>query len=160
MNGSPNWKANKTVQSMAEALLGWVGDGREYGALSFAFGAPISMDFALVVLLAVCVGTAIFVWHSLAALAQPWRGLLALLRAFVLTLVIFLLFDPQLLARHREPGRHFVLLVFDDSQSMQVRGSDGLSRAERVLAQYEESQLAASIAKTHQVVRFRFGAGA
>lgn len=160
MNGSPNWKANKTVQSMAEALLGWVGDGREYGALSFAFGAPLTTAFALVVLLAVCVATATFVWHSLAVLAQPWRGLLALLRALVLTWVIFLLFDPQLLARHREPGRHFVLLVFDDSQSMQVRGSDGLSRAERVLSQYEESQLAASLTKTHQVVHFRFGAGA
>lgn len=144
---------------MAEALLSWVGDGREYGALSFAFGASISTAFALVIVLAVFVGAAAFSWHGAAAIAQPWRGVLALLRAAVLALVTFLVFDPQLLARHREPGRHFVLLVFDDSQSMQVRGSDGLSRAERMLAQYEESQLAKTIAQTHRVVHFRFGAG-
>ncbi len=148
------------MQRMAEVLLNWVGDGREYGALSFAFGIPTSAAVALLVLLVVWVGAAAYGWYSLAALAQPWRALLALVRATVLALVLFLLCDPQLLARHRELGRHFVLLLFDDSQSMQVRGRDGLTRAERMLAHYEESQLAAILEQTHRVVRFRFGAGA
>lgn len=147
------------VEAIAAAFLGWVGDGREYGGLSFAFAIPVSTPLVFLALLVVFGAVALYGWRSLAVLAQPWRLVLALLRAGVLTLVLFLVCDPLLLAHHKERGRHFVLLLFDDSQSMQVRGRDGLSRAERLLEQYEQSQLAATLEETHRVVRFRFGAG-
>jgi uncharacterized membrane protein len=147
------------MNSLAQALLEWVGDGREYGALSLAFGVAVSTPLVLLALLVLFAVVALYGWYSLSSLPQPWRSLLALLRAAVFALVAFLVCDPQLLARHRELGRHFVLLLFDDSQSMQVRGRDGQSRAERLLMQYEQTQLGAIIGQTHQVARFRFGAG-
>ena len=50
------------------------------------------------------------------------------LRAVALTLVLFLLLGPALVAQRLEPGTHFVPVLFDDSRSMTVPEYDGQAR--------------------------------
>ena len=83
--------------------------------------------------------------------------MLAVLRAGALTLVLFLLLDPLLVGRRYLPGKHFVLVLFDDSRSMGVPGGDGKTRGERLLEAYTASGFEGALREIHQVVLFRFG---
>ena len=79
------------------------------------------------------------------------------LRAVALTLVLFLLLGPALVAQRLEPGTHFVPVLFDDSRSMTVPEYDGQARAERFVKVYQSSDFERVLTQSHQVARFRFG---
>ena len=88
---------------------------------------------------------------------NPKRRTLVILRALALTLALFLLLGPTLVARRLEPGTHFVPILFDDSRSMTVPEGDGKTRGVRLVDAYEASRFERTLMQTHQVAQFRFG---
>lgn len=117
------------------------------------FVLDVAWPVALVLLGVVFCASVLF-WHRRrSALSKALIGL----RAVALTLVLFLLLGPALVARKLEPGTHFVPVLFDDSRSMTVPEYDGQARAERFVQVYQGSDFERVLMQSHQVARFRFG---
>ena len=64
-------------------------------------------------------------------------------RVVALTLVLFLLLGPALVARKLEPGTHFVPVLYDDSRSMTIPENGRETRAERFVQVYQGSDFEA-----------------
>ena len=106
------------------------------------------------VLLGVAFCASAWFWHRrLPAFPKALIGV----RVVALVLVLFLAMGPTLVARRLEPGTHFVPVLFDDSRSMSVSEYGDQTRAERFVQAYRASGFEDALARTHRVVRFRFG---
>ena len=106
------------------------------------------------VLLGVAFCASAWFWHRrLPAFPKALIGV----RVVALVLVLFLALGPTLVARRLEPGTHFVPVLFDDSRSMSVSEYGDQTRAERFVQAYRASGFEDALARTHRVVRFRFG---
>ena len=142
---------------MDDILMRLFTTGEGYSALALAFNAPFSHLTILIDLLLVGLGALAYWWWRLHTIPPGRRLVLIGLRIGALLLVLFMLFDPVLIARRFEPGRHFVLLLFDDSRSMGIPGPDGLSRGQRLRNAYADVDFARALRRSHQVASFRFG---
>jgi hypothetical protein len=143
---------------MSGTFLHWLSNAtdRTYEIVSFTFNTSLGIPAAL--LLTLVAAAAVWYWRvHLVALQPRHRRLLIALRAAALVLLLLLLFDPVLLARRLEPGEQFVLVLFDDSRSMQVVGTDGQTRGQRLLEAYADSRFEERLRQSHQVALFRFG---
>ena len=138
-------------------LLGAGERGESHGHLTLAWGVDLAWLEGLALLAAVGAAGAWFWWRRLDRLPRRWRLGLTLLRAGTMIVLLGLALDPALVGQRHRPGRNFVLVVGDDSQSMQVPGSDGLSRGERVRAAYRAAHLEQRLGRDYQVALFAFG---
>ena len=126
------------------------------------FGFNVALSTGTVAL--VLVGTGIVVaglyWVRLARLTTRPRTILVLLRTAAIVLVLFLALDPMLIAQRVRPGEQFVLLLFDDSQSMRIASVEGQTRGERLVERYRKAADAfeGALKRKHQVARYRIGA--
>ncbi len=138
---------------MTDWLLHLLAGDRAVAYRDVRFVLDVAWPVALVLLGVVfCAGVGF--WHRRRpALSKVLIGL----RALALTLVLFLLLGPALVARKLEPGTHFVPVLFDDSRSMTVSENGGQTRAERFVEAYQASDFERVLTQSHQVARFRFG---
>lgn len=127
----------------------------------FGFDVPIHPYLCLMLLIAMGAGMGLYYWPKLGATERRYRATLVALRVGVVMLVLFLLLDPAIVARKVKPGEQFVILLFDDSKSMRIRGEDGLSRGERLVNTYEAARedFEAKLSAKHQLARYRVGVG-
>ncbi|MCZ6633315.1 MAG: glutamine amidotransferase [bacterium] len=146
---------------MFETLLTWLPGGTDkvYQSVWFEFHVPFGLLAAISLLIFVFALGAVFWWSRLKQVRGWRRGGLTAMRVGGLALVLFLVLDPSLVGRRSEPGKHFVLVLVDDSKSMQVPGGDGRHRGERFLDAYTamDSRFEETLRQSHQVVLFRFG---
>ena len=138
---------------MTDWLLHLLAGDRAVAYRDVRFALDVAWPVALVLLGVVfCAGVGF--WHRRRpALSKVLIGL----RALALTLVLFLLLGPALVAQRLEPGTHFVPVLFDDSRSMTVSENGGQTRAERFVEAYQASDFERVLTQSHQVARFRFG---
>ena len=75
-------------------------------------------------------------------------------------LLVFLLMDPCIVGQRIQPGEQTVVLLFDDSNSMQVRSRGGQSRGERLVGEYEQdkNEFEQALKQRFNVAKYRFGA--
>lgn len=88
------------------------------------------------------------------------RGWIAAsLRISAVLLLLFLLADPCVVGRYVTPSRQIVILLFDDSQSMQVHGAGNQPRGRHLLEAYRAAQPAFEtyLKDRFQLVRYSFG---
>lgn len=138
---------------MTDWLLHLLAGDRAVAYRDVRFALDVAWPVA-VVLLGVVFCASVGFWHRRRpALSKVLIGL----RAVALTLVLFLLLGPALVARKLEPGTHFVPVLYDDSRSMTVPEYDGQARAERFVKVYQASDFERVLKQSHQVARFRFG---
>ncbi len=138
---------------MTDWLLHLLAGDRAVAYRDVRFALDVAWPVALVLLGVVfCAGVG-FWYRRRPALSKVLIGL----RALALTLVLFLLLGPALVARKLEPGTHFVPVLFDDSRSMTVSENGGQTRAERFVEAYQASDFERVLTQSHQVARFRFG---
>ena len=138
---------------MTDWLLHLLAGDRAVAYRDVRFALDVAWPVALV-LLGIVFCASVGFWHRRRpALSKALIGL----RAVALTLVLFLLLGPALVAQRLEPGTHFVPVLFDDSRSMTVPEYDGQARAERFVQVYQGSDFERVLTQSHQVARFRFG---
>ena len=138
---------------MTDWLLHLLAGDRAVAYRDVRFALDVAGPVA-VVLLGIVFCASVGFWHRRRpALSKALIGL----RALALTLVLFLLLGPALVAQRLEPGTHFVPVLFDDSRSMTVPEYDGQARAERFVKVYQSSDFERVLTQSHQVARFRFG---
>ncbi|HOJ59846.1 MAG TPA: hypothetical protein PK878_06135 [bacterium] len=141
--------------------LDWLaGPGvNDLAAVHFEFNSPVGFETGLMLLLAAALGAGWYSWTRLSPLRRRPRWALSILRACVVLLALFLALDPCVTGSRIQPSDQYVLLLFDDSQSMRVEGAGGVSRGGRLLAiettVYKE--LTEALRKKYQVVQYRFG---
>jgi len=141
--------------------LDWLaGPGvNDLAAVHFDFNSPVGWRTGLFLLLATGLAAGWYSWTRLSPLRRRPRYALSLLRAGVVFTALFLALDPCVTGSRIQPSDQYVLLLFDDSQSMQVEGAGGVSRGGRLLAientAYKE--LTEALRKKYQVVQYRFG---
>ncbi len=128
-------------------------------ALHFEFASPIGTGFALLLILATGVGIGLFSWSRLGSLSRPMRLFLSLLRVAILALALFLVLDPRLVGERIKAAQNCVLLLFDDSKSMRVSGSDGRTRGDRLVEEYMANKLLFEdkLEARYIVASYRFG---
>ncbi len=148
---------------MLERLTEWLaGSGADdLTPTRFGFNAPLPWFACLLLIAAAGVGMAVYYWRRLDGLEKRLRVFLVCLRVAVIVLVLFIALDPSVVAERFRPGEQFVLLLFDDSQSMKIEGQSGQSRGERLLESYGavSAEFEGSLRRKHQVARYRLGAG-
>ena len=105
---------------MWSRFLSWLFGTPIHGGAQFQLDGPFQGGIAFLGLALALGLAALFWWWRLGPLNR--RALLVGLRTGTLGLTLFLLLDPVLLVHRFEPGQSFVLVLFDDSRSMQVSG--------------------------------------
>ena len=127
---------------MLERLAKWLAGGAadELEGLRFVFNVPFGQALAAALLLALGLCVAAFFWLKLTRLQPLARGLLIALRALAIVLALFLLLDPCITGKRVRRTDRAVLLLFDDSQSMQVAGPAGQTRGQRLQEHYAAVQ--------------------
>ncbi len=146
---------------MYEQLAKWFAgeEGEELASLAFEFNTPFGLLTSLLLIIAVGAGVAWFYAPKIHTLpSRSWWSVL-LLRAFVVMLLLYLLMDPSLIGQKISPGEQSILLLFDDSKSMQITGGQGKSRGQRLQEAYQETseEMLERLKKKYQVLTYRFG---
>ena len=127
-------------------------------SLRFQFNFPFSTGVGLLLLIALAAVAALLYWPRLGRLKGPARIVLVALRTLVLVLALFMFLDPCIVGDRVKAGEEYVVLLFDDSKSMQVIGADGLSRGDRLLAAYHDESTAfeEKLGGRFQLARYSF----
>lgn len=146
---------------MLELLTKWLGGDASGDLIPSHFGFNVALSTGMVVLLLAGAGVTVvgLYWFRLARLATGPRTALVFLRTIAIVLVLFLALDPMLIAQRVRPGEQFVLLLFDDSQSMRIASAEGQTRGERLVERYRDaaSEFEVILKRKHQVARYRVG---
>ena len=148
---------------MWDGLKEWFvpGDVDGLAAIRFEFNMPLGLALSLVLLAAAGLATFLLYRKGPERMPPMARLLLVALRISVFLLVLFMLLDPCIVGNRVRPGEHFVILLFDDSKSMQIAGKDGMSRSERFIDAYQSGEFSfeKELAERFQVVQYRLGNG-
>ncbi len=147
---------------MMQDLYEWLGGGqsRGLGSLQFDLSFPLGLGWALVFILIAGLAAAALYWPQLGRQPKQIQITLAALRALTVALILFLLIDPCVIGQRLQPGEQTVVLLFDDSMSMQVRDSNGESRSDRLLEAYDSASesFGQALKQRFNVAKYRFGA--
>ncbi|MGA1197831.1 MAG: glutamine amidotransferase, partial [Candidatus Latescibacterota bacterium] len=136
---------------MLDPLLTWLtGNRLSYQSIWFTFDQMANPVAIALLLLTFSAG--LFLWHK----RSGWG--VAAVRTSGLVLALFLILGPTLVMQRMSPGTHFVPILFDNSQSMLLDESSGITRGEQLKAVYAASSFEKALKQTHQVVPFQFGA--
>lgn len=148
---------------MLERMTQWLAGERAEDLVPsyFGFNAPFPVAVCLALIAGTVCAVALYYWRKLDGLATRTRVFLVATRVTFVTLVLFLALDPSIVAQRIKPGEQFVLLLFDDSESMRIVGEDGQSRGERLIAAYGAAAdpFEKALRRKHQIARYRLGAG-
>lgn len=127
--------------------------------VSFVFNVPLPLVLCVLLLLVAGIGTGVYYYRRLGKLSPFVRGLLVFMRVVVIVLVLALVLDPSIVAKHIRPGEQFVALLFDDSMSMRIGAEDGMSRGDRLVEQYTalHENFEETLKRKHQIVKYRLG---
>ncbi len=117
------------------------------------FGAPVFV-FALIALALVVLAVIVY-QRTLPPVGTPRRRLLATIRALVLVMILFLIFEPVLRWLDRSEQRAKILLLVDRSASMSI-ADNGIVRDSLVESFLRRSEFA-SLADQGQLRTFVFG---
>ncbi len=126
---------------------------------NFAFNLPFGPWFYIGLTVIALLLLFFYYYPRLELIKTSFRYGLFALRTFVLLLIFFLLLDPLIVGKLIEPADQYVILLFDDSKSMQIYGDDGLSRGQRLQQIYKQSStdFKERLQKKYKVARYRFG---
>ncbi|MDX9755075.1 MAG: hypothetical protein RBU29_14010 [bacterium] len=136
-------------------------DLADLSQLRFGFHLIAPLGLAVVVLFTAALLTSWFYWTRLHPLRPRIRGLLTGLRILLVLLLLFLCMDPGLTGNHILPGEQHLLLLFDDSQSMQITHSADQTRGQRLQTIYNQTRqgFAERLQRRFQLHTFAFGPG-
>lgn len=139
----------------------WMAGDRldDWTNIHFTFGVPFSNAVCAILLALAAVGVLFFAWPRLKSLRVPMQVVLSGLRAVAILIALFLCFDPCLVGDLIKPGDRYVALLYDNSQSMQVRGNLRQTRGERLAAACRSMQpgFEPSLQNKFHVIKYRFG---
>ncbi len=124
----------------------------------FAFGSPWPAMVVLGLVAALSI-PAVFTYTAARGDTTPTaRTVMACLRLGTIALLVFILFQPVLVLTSVVPQRNFVGILIDDSQSMQITGTDGVPRSDFVRRTFgaEGSELLARLSDKFALRFFRF----
>ncbi len=146
---------------MLEQLTSWLANDAA-GTLvpsHFSFGIGLPLILCLLVLALTALLTFVLYWRNLNTLPPAYRLLLVSMRTLAITLLLFLVMDPLIVAHRVRPGEQFVALLYDDSLSMRIAGQDGRTRATRLMETYATTgeSFENIVQQRHQLARFRIG---
>lgn len=146
---------------MLESLTRWLaGDGADdLVPSSIGFNVPLPFAACVLLIAALALGMAWYYWGRLGKVALAARVAMVALRTLAAALAIFLLLDPSIIANRIRPGEQFVVLLFDDSESMRIQGEDGVGRGERLVRAYAaaEQDFEGELKRKNQLARYRVG---
>ena len=127
--------------------------------VTFAFNVPIPFVVCVLFLIAAGVAVGMYYWRRLHKLSPIVRGLLVAMRVIVVVLVLGLILDPSIVAKHVRPGEQIVALLFDDSASMRIGAENGASRGNRLVDGYlaAQEEFEEVLKRKHQIVKYRLG---
>ncbi|MBZ0255842.1 VWA domain-containing protein, partial [bacterium] len=145
-----------------QGFFEWLSGGRSQGLESLQFGLsfPFGFGWALALLLACGAIASYLYWPQLHRQSKSLRIALVALRTGSVLLILLLLMDPCIIGQRIQPGEQTVVLLFDDSKSMQVHDMDGRSRAELLMQRYaqEKDQFEQALKQRFNLAKYRFGA--
>ena len=119
----PSWLAGKEAE---DAHL-----------LRFLFDAPMNLALCLAILILSGLAAFFFYRIGLKKLKPGIRRTLIALRVAAVVLVVFLLLRPTLIGFRSDPGRNYVLLLFDNSASMSLSDGGEKSRGRLLQEHYQ-----------------------
>lgn len=133
--------------------------GENLVASHWSFNSPVPPTVAILLLIVIPAVLAVWYWRRLTEVTAPVRVALTAMRVFAIALLLFLAFDPSIVARLVKPGEQFVILLFDDSRSMRIGGSEGRARGDRLVEAYSAAQedFENTLKQRHRVVKYRVG---
>jgi hypothetical protein len=136
--------------------------GEMLSDLRFDFGALASVWMGLLLVALAMVLTFWIYWPRLARLSRGIRFFVVALRCLVVALTLFMLLDPCMVGYRIRPGDNFVVMLFDDSKSLQVSDETGATRGAKMVETYATSgaELERQLRQKFQLVHYRFGDGA
>ena len=143
--------------SLKQWLAGQNASGLEQ--LHFEWGPGWGWAPALILPAAVALIIAWRYWPRLVHMPLGLRRLTVLLRALVIALVCFLLLEPRWVGFKNEPGSQYVLLLFDDSRSMNIQTDNRKTRGQLIKEAYRDQirTLREALGQRFQLAQYRFG---
>lgn len=125
------------------------------------FGWVGHWSVALVIVLLVILAGYLYYMRKVGALSGARRMAVLSTRLLILLIAVTLALDPRIVQTLPKAGEQVVLLLFDDSQSMQVQDENEQPRGQRLLNEYQknESELERQLQEQFVVARYRVGAG-
>lgn len=146
---------------MYETILTWLGveDAGSVVQPRFEFQFWFNTSSALILLFAFVCITAFFYTTHLRNLPPLQKVYLIFSRTLIIALALFLAMNPVITGYLSEPGDQYILLLFDDSQSMEITGNDTESRGEQLLQVYEDSIPAFEdrLTDRYRIMKYKFG---
>ena len=131
--------------------------GRSYHDITFAFDVMSDRMLGFALLAVAAVVAFIFVWHTLIGASRRRRLVLGALRSTLVVLLLGLVFGPHFIGRRFDPGTSVALLLFDDSQSMDVADATGHSAGQRLVDRYGAGDFERQLIGSHSIRSFGFG---
>ena len=124
-----------------------------------AFASPWQAMAVLGVVAAVAIPAVLTYAVARGDTTRTDRAVMACLRLGTIAVLVFILFQPVLVLTSVVPQRNFVGILFDDSQSMQITGTDGVPRSDFVQRTFgaEGSELLTRLNDKFTLRFFRFG---
>ncbi len=148
---------------MWESIKAWLAGGAsdQLSGLRFEFGVPVPAVPALIVIGVLALGVGVYWWRRLDKVRGISRLTLVAFRALALLLAFFLALDPCIVGQLPVPNEDYVVILMDNSKSMQVKGADGLSRGERIRNAYADARpdFESKLKQRHQLAYYSVGAG-
>jgi uncharacterized membrane protein len=146
-------------ESIKARLAGGASD--QLSGLRFEFGVPVPAAPAVIAIVVLAVIAAVFWWRRLSNVRGAARPALVAFRAIALLIALFLALDPCIVGQLPVPNEDYVVILMDNSKSMQVKGADDLSRGDRVRNAYAEARptFESKLKQRHQLAYYSVGAG-
>lgn len=146
---------------MLETIMSWLGveDAGSVIQPRFEFQFWFNTTSALLLLLAFACITAFFYTTRLRRLPPLQKAYLILSRTIIIALALFLAMNPVITGYLSEPGDQYVLMLFDDSHSMQTAGANAETRGQQLLSAYEKQKDAFEkrLQDRYRIMKYRFG---
>jgi uncharacterized membrane protein len=146
---------------MYESVLSWLGveDAGSVVQPRFEFQFWFNTSSALILLLAFACITVLFYSTRLRNLPPLQKIYLIFSRTFIISLALFLAMNPVITGYLSEPGDQYILLLFDDSHSMDVAGNHAVSRGEQLLKAYEDHKetFEDRLTDRYRIMKYKFG---
>lgn len=124
-----------------------------------AFRTPIPFWIILLFALAVAGLVILFYRRMPVAVSPGMKAVFTTLKILPLLLVVFCLMEPVVITSEVSPRQGFLLLLFDDSGSMDIQdGGRGLTRVEAVKRRFRDDGLLRELSSRFRVRVYRFAA--
>lgn len=141
--------------------ISWLGGEKaaSLANLRLEFGVPITLTMGFMILLLVGVALGWFYLTRLTNITGGVRWAMVIMRMFAWMLVVFLVLNPALVGEKFDPGQNYLLMLFDDSRSMRIPMTPGMSRGQALREAYAQasSQFETVLRQRYALAKYRFG---